>query len=193
MPLDTSELPEFEDFVVSMRDAMYISNLFKETGTHRFYVIANHINKLGGEGMCRKVPTELHRMSHFSCRILHGFDFDAYDARRLENARCLWQQLKDSTECDMVYKDVSDITTGPLFFPFYPKSDTTEFAKTRLAPNAIKSVRMWCNQAEDNCQTLSGDIEEVTGLYKDMLLVPIGLDFGKEEMDRIVNAINTRP
>lgn len=129
-------------------------------------------------------------MEQLGAGDLHNFDFDGYADQRMENARYLWENLKGSPACDIVYKDLSDITTGPLFFAIYPKRDASAFCKTSLAPNGIKGVRMWWNQADTNCQSLTGDLSEVFELYQNMVQLPIGVGFGKPEMDRLISAIN---
>ena len=123
------------------------------------------------------------RMSDFSRRILYTQDFEDYNRRRQENARYLWENLKDNSLIEIAYSDISDISTGPLFFPFYLKCDREVFRKKVFIPAHMRSVHMWCEQLEKLPEELQ---TPMAPLYNEMVQLPIGLDYGKEEMDRII-------
>lgn len=183
LPMENGEMEEDVEFVTATRDAMYIRNLHVQTGNKVLGGIASRINKNNGEGKRRGEDVGPFRMSDFSRRILFTQDFEDYDARRQANARYLWENLKDNPLIEMAYSDISDISTGPLFFPFYVKTDNKEFSKEYLTPAQIQGVTMWRNFIEQ----LPADLVALEDdLYTKLLLVPIGLDYGKEEMDRII-------
>ena len=185
------ELPDWKNaeentlFVEGMMQAQYIRGLYFQTDDKELLLISRHMNEVMGEGGERKRPTKAHRMSDFSRRIMSQEDLAAADHQRMKNARYLYEHLKDSPNCKMVFSDVSDITTGPLWLPVYA-DDPVKFRDTYLRPYKIAGVRQW----------LDGDYRtgivspSVDGLFHKLMHIPVSQHYTEEDMQVIADAIN---
>lgn len=178
------ELEENTDFVTRKKDAMYIRGMYFQNNDLRLKEISERLDGAVGIGGQKGVQAEFHRISDYSRRILAQEDFAGNNCRRMANARYLYERLKDSRHCKVVYKDISDITTGPLWFPFYLK-DPVGFRETRLKPKGIEATRMWVPVA-DPAMVIS---ETVRRQYYETLFLPCGQMFDEADMQRMVDAI----
>ena len=175
------ELTENEFFVSRQRDAMYLFGLYQQTGDKEIMAIVRHLLvDSGGEGSVNILP---HRMSDFSRRLMQTENAEENNRLRMENAACLFTSLQDSTVCRQVYRSLSDIASGPLWYPMY-LTDKRAVQKRVLAPAKISTAGLWPIETEGIAVN-----DTVEKIYRDILAFPCDQVYGKEEMQRIVTAL----
>ena len=190
LEMPRTELPDWERaeehdaYVSGMREAMTARGIYLKTGDRAYLERSCLINEERGEAGEERNPIRLHRMSDYSRRILAQEDMEQASLQRLKNARYLFEHLKDSEACRPVFRDVSDITTGPLFFPIYVENRVF-MRSQRLEPNGIDGIPMW----------MQGDIgfglHDRVGynLYFKTVHLPVGQMYTEEDMQYMVDAL----
>lgn len=175
------ELEEKTDFVKYMTDQLYLRDLWVKTGDPQLRLIAAHLDQIAVK-VNREDWTPC-RASDFTRRLLVGEDPKENNERRKANALYLYEKLKNSDKVDMVYTDVSDISTGPLWFPVYVKQERKEVQKS-IRHTGITSVVLW--GVEDPATLLN---DELRYIYSHILVFPCGQMYDEEDMQYIVDII----
>lgn len=176
-----AELEESTDLVEGMINAMYARGVYFQNGDPNMLKLSRYIVHTTGEGKHR--VTEPHKMSAFSRRILAKEDFEKANAQRIKNANYLYDRLCGSKKCEVIYKDRSDIATGPLWFPIYIE-DRKRVLKERLRPKNISAVRLW---PVDIPGCLVNDT--VKEIFDNILCLPCGQIVDETDMQAVVDAI----
>lgn len=179
---DMDALEEKTEFVAIMKDAMYLKGLSHAEDDAMLRAISSRLDHAAAK--LNRAQTELHRISDFSGRILAQENAAENERRRLENARFLYENLKDCKAVEMVYSSLKDISTGPLWFPFYCRTDRKEFKAAYLVPNGITGVGLWPVETQEVLIT-----DTVRRIYQQILVVPCAQMYDLCDMQRIVDAV----
>ena len=176
------ELEEKKDFVKLMTDQLYLRDQWLKTGDKQLRLIAGHLDGLATKA--NRADWTPCRISDFSRRVLVGQDPKANSERRKANARYLYEKLKNSDKVDMVYSDISDISSGPLWFPLYAKRERKQWCKEVFSPNGVAAIRLW--PVEDPATVINDDVRYI---YDNILVFPCGQMYDEEDMQYLVDLI----
>lgn len=179
------ELEEHTDYFKAKLDLQYVRHAAYKNDDQTLYKIST--NMLHDVTRYNRGVFDVRRMSDASFRILAQEDFAANSQKRLENAKILWDGLKDHPLLEMVYEDFSDVMTAPLWFPTYFTVSDKEQRKAMRKPllaAKVQSVGLWPLETKGAAIT-----DTVKYIYNHILVFPISQNYGKQDMEYIVNAV----
>lgn len=182
-PENWQELPERTEFVKLQTANLYLRGLWEQNGDPNLRKIFGHINEIAVRE--NRNSWECYRISDFSRRLLTNMDVKANNQRRIANARYLYEKLKSSKNVEMVYSNVSDISTGPLWFPLYVKGDRDAFRKLkRFIKNGVYIAVLW--PVETPAVVVDDTVRDI---YDHIMALPCGQMYDECDMQHIVDVI----
>lgn len=181
---DNIEMPTevSESFIRKQIDAMYLRGQYFLTGNERLKEISIRLNK-EATGALEKIG-RLHKMSCFSSEIWDNIDFKLIERKRLENYRYLFENLDTGKGIDLICKDISEVTSAPLYFPIYAK-DRSNLQK-RLAAGHIYAPVLWPVHNDDVLIN-----ENIKFIYNSILMLPVDQRYDLDDMHRIATSVNS--
>ena len=171
-------LPEDTRFLPRERGAMAAFAHYLKTGDRELLAASHQL-----EADARAPYVHPCRMSDFSRRIYAAQDQEANNRQRMENCRYLYERLKDCKNCKVVWNDISEMTSGPLWFPMYVP-DKKRFRVEVAAAAGFTAPGLWPVESPD---VLVDDDAEY--IYHHIVGVTCGQMYGQDDMDRIASAI----
>lgn len=173
-------LDENVDYVTTMLDAMFLRGVYCSSGDVRIKDVSRRLDKTAGA----KISTSIrpHAISSYSRFSLSNIDSEAVQRKRMGNFTCLFDNLK-SGEIQSVCKDLSEVTTAPLYFPVLAKNRADLIQ--RLIAQQIYAPVLWPVKTE------SAVINSVVGsIYDHILAIPCDQRYGEDGMRRICGVVN---
>lgn len=175
LPADTDEdLVARDHYLCSQQVFKYLI----ETGDRRLAKVYRQLEKDAKLG-----PIIVHRMSDFSKRIYTEVDKKSNSSQRLENARCLYENLSDCKNLTPVWSSLEDMTTAPLWVPFYA-ADRKRFQAECSRPNRIAVPGLWGVETPE--VLVDADTEYI---YAHTVCFPCAQYLSTQDMMQIVDAV----
>jgi dTDP-4-amino-4,6-dideoxygalactose transaminase len=122
-------------------------------------------------------------IGELSANIQAELDVDQLKKKRRENYKALLDGIQDVKRINVLFKTLSDDVV-PLFFPILV--DDRDTIQDLMADNDIYSPVVWSKA--DNCPTID---EAAETIYEKILCIPIDQRYDVEDMQRIVEVINS--
>lgn len=117
--------------------------------------------------------------------LLCGIEERECKRRRNDNYRYLFKNIKENTEFRPALSAEETAGTAPLYFPIYVRE--REKLQKFLAAQDIFAPVLWpVGKENEDCLT-----ETEQEIYRHLLALPVDQRYGEEEMQRIVEALET--
>ena len=120
------------------------------------------------------------RMSKLTEAMMKGIDYRAKADRRIRNFHILDKALRESNR----FKWAMDYGTVPLVYPYYVENGAE--LRQRLIENQVFCARYWPNVLE----WCKPDTQEYQ-LAENLVCLPVDQRYGDEDMERIIQIINS--
>lgn len=184
--LDTAEtitLPakENEEVVLLQKTAMYLRGCYFINNNENVKSLSVHLNKVANRIMSNKITP--HKMSDFSEYIYSKQDIVDNFNIRMANFLYIHYHLHTSEKISMVFRNLTEITTAPLYYPIYVKERRE--LQTKLAKHHIYLPVLW--PVEDEEILINSDVKYI---YEHILMIPIDQRYNENDMKKIVDLIN---
>lgn len=176
-----TDYPDNEPFVSLMSDAMYLRGTFLKSGDEEIKAIARRISALSLSKINGVIAT--HRMSDYSLKLMHGFDTEDIQKRRMDNYIFLFDALKNSYRLKLVKESVAEIKSAPLYFPIYAKN--RDIFQNALSKKSIFATALWQTSATPEMVSDS-DVEYI---FNHILVIPCDQRYDRTDMERVVDVI----
>lgn len=174
------EKAEHDAFVEKQTDAMYLRNLYFESGEQRIKDISIRLSKSADHiAECSITP---HCMSRVSSVLLSKEDKENNIKRRIENFTYLFKNLVGNEKYEPVCNDIKRLTSAPLYFTIYVKNRRN--LQVLLAANKVYAPVIW--PVEDSKVLID---ENVKYIYDHLLAIPCDQRYSLEDMERVINVI----
>lgn len=177
----SEQFEEYTAFAQPQADAMYLRGLYFESGDIEIKEISRRLNKCAediGDG-----HLSLHRMSDLSKQIAAYADWENLKLRRMENFRYLH---KNASKCQGLItptcKDISALTTAPLYYPVYVENRGE--LQRKLAQKRIYAPVLWPVETKDVLVN-----ETVVWIYEHILMLPCDQRYDITDIQRILDEI----
>jgi len=172
---------ENEEFVQREIDAMFLRDLYFNLGEQRIKDISIRLSK--SADYLAESHILPHRMSKVSCSLMAQYDYFENQQRRWANFTYLYDHLKGGTTYQPVCKNITHVTTSPLYFTIY--AEQRGALQKQLAQNSIYAPVLW--PVEDERVLIN---DEVRYIYDHILAIPCDQRYDENDMERIVVVIN---
>lgn len=181
LPYDLDRgLPEDEKFLTHEKCAMRVFARYLESGDPALLAAVRILEK-----DARSSYVNPCRMADFSRRIYAAQDDGENSRQRMENCRYLYERLKNSKTCKVVWTGIDQMTTGPLWFPIYV-ADKKRFRLEVANPAGFTAPGLWPVESE---QVLVND--DMHYIYQHIVGVTCGQMYDQNDMERIAQAIES--
>ena len=161
--------------------AMYLRDQYFHIGEQRTKDISIRLSKAAD--ILADNNIQPHKMSAIAYNLLLQEDFERNRQQRYDNYTFLYNNISDDDKLEKVCKDLSMVTTAPLYFTIYVENRSA--LQRKLAQHAIYAPVIW--PVEDERVLINN---EVRYIYDHLLAIPIDQRYHVEDMRRVVGVIN---
>lgn len=172
----------YTDFATKQTDSMYLRGLYFENGDQEVKDISRRINK--DAVLSARIKIAPHRIAPLSYVIMKSEDIEKNVSCRISNFKVLFEGLKGNGKYEPVCKDMTDVTTAPLYFTIY--TDIRQEMQKILAESHIYAPVIWPLGTEDMLVS-----EDVRYIYDHILAIPCDQRYDQEDLNKIINIINS--
>lgn len=170
------------DFATKQADSMYLRGLYFENDDQTVKDISRRINKEAV--LSARAKTTPHRIAPLSYAIMKSEDEEKNVSCRISNFKVLFDGLKGNGKYKPVCQDIADVTTAPLYFTIY--TEIRQEMQKKLAESHIYAPVIWPLGTED--MLVSKDVRYI---YDHILAIPCDQRYDREDMNKIINFINS--
>lgn len=179
-PLPQAPIEEYTEFIQLQLDSMYLRGTYFKDHDLEIKQISRRVQALAVEVSDR--PLQAHTMSAYARQALRCQDIDRSSEVRLDNYRYLHGLLSDCQVCRPVCRDLSEVTTAPLYLPVYAHNRAG--LQSRLAEHQIYAPILW----DAETPAVLSD-PAVANIYHSILALPVDQRYNRKCMDRIHSTI----
>lgn len=175
----SGDLPQNEQFVNSMLDAMYLRGIYYKSGDVAVKEISRGIDKSAGRCVAQGISA--HAISDYSQAALTGIDLSEVQNRRRINYELLWEEFT-CAGVKKVCQSLEEVTSAPLYFPVLVEDRLGLMQK--LIEQRIYAPVLWPVKTEEVLIN-----EAVAKIYNHILAIPCDQRYCEEDMGRIIGAV----
>lgn len=172
---------ENDDFTERELAAMYLRGQYFDNGEQLTKAISIKLSKAADHIAESNIAP--HKMSQVSYNLMQNENQEFNQQRRFENYTYLYNNIIESGKITKVCKDMSGVTTAPLYFTIYVKNRPV--LQRQLAQDSIYAPVIW--PIEDNRVLVNDDVKYI---YDYILAIPIDQRYEEKDMERVVKIIN---
>lgn len=170
-----------EDFVNTQVDAMYLRNVYFGNSDQQIKDISIRLSKAANLMVDKKISP--HSISSLSKKLLMSEDWSDNQKRRINNYTYLFDFFPESEMFVPVCRDISRVTTAPLYFTIYAKERGA--LQEMLSSYGIYAPVIW---PVENENVLIND--EVRFIYEHLLAIPCDQRYDISDMERIIKVLS---
>lgn len=176
-------LPEAENDEFTEREiaAMYLRGQYFGNEEQRTKAISIRLSKSADHVADSNIVP--HKMSQVAYNLFAKENLEKNKKSRFDNYTYLFNSIQESEKITKVCKNISDVTTAPLYFTIFVQDRPA--LQHILAQDSIYAPVIWPVEEE---RVLIND--EVKYIYNHILAIPIDQRYGIGEMQRILKIIN---
>lgn len=172
---------ENEEFTDREIAAMYLRGQYFGNGEQRTKAISIRLSKLADHIADSNITP--HKMSQVAYNLLVKENLDNNQKSRFANYSYLFINIKESEKVTKVCRDMTDVTTAPLYFTIYVQDRPS--LQRLLAQDSIYAPIIW--PVEDE-RVLINDV--IKDIYDHVLAIPCDQRYDEDDMRRAVEIIN---
>lgn len=172
---------ENDDFTERELAAMYLRDQYFENGEQRTKAISIKLSKAADHIVESNIAP--HKMSQVAYNLMQNEKLELNQQRRFENYTFLYKNILESDKITKVCKDMSAVTTAPLYFTIYVKDRSA--LQRLLVSDAIYAPVIW--PVEDERVLIN---DEIKYIYDHVLAIPCDQRYDVKDMQRAVEIIN---
>ena len=172
---------ENDDFTDRELAAMYLRDQYFGNGEQRTKTISIKLSK-AADHIAESNITH-HKMSWVAYNLMQKENLELNQQRRFDNYTYLYNNILENDKITKVCKDISAVTTAPLYFTIYVKDRPV--LQRLLAQDSIYAPVIW---PVENERVLIND--EVKYIYDHILAIPCDQRYDEKDMQRVLDIIN---